>query len=156
MQGEAEPNRWSDSQEVLAVVNEYFRSLDDRELDAEHLRRIFGDDGRIVRPDDTTTIGPEEIGRTHTHNFSRFEATQHLVTGHTITIDEYRAQFRANLVAIHIWKDRPKGKLDDRAFTAGGVVTAALDRTSNGWRISTLHLRVVWRTGHFGDMRPSH
>lgn len=155
MQGGTEPDRWSDSQDVLAVVNEYFRSLDDREFDTEHLRRLFGDDGRIIRPDDTTTVGPEAIGRTHAHNFSRFEATQHLVTGHTVTIADDRARFRANLVAIHIWKDRPTGNLDDRAFTAGGVVSATLERTVDGWRISMLQLEVVWRTGHFGDMKPS-
>jgi hypothetical protein len=40
----------------------------------------------------------------------------------------------------------------ERSFTAGGVITVALTRNPDGWRILRTENRVIWRTGFFGDM----
>ena len=86
-------------------------------------------------------------------SFARFEATQHLLTGHGVDVDGDTATVRANLVAIHVWKDRPaEASMLDRSFTAGGVITAVLRRTPDGWHISEMQNHVIWRTGFFGDM----
>lgn len=115
--------------------------------------RIFAGDGEIVRPNGVGVVGPADIARSHGVSFARFDGTQHLVTGHDVEIDGDSAVVRADLVAIHLWKGMPVGaSMRERSFTAGGVVTANLVRTLDGWRIRELRNRIVWRTGHFGNM----
>ena len=68
-------------------------------------------------------------------------------------IDGDAAVVRANIVAIHLWKDRPAdASMLERSFTAGGVITADLLRMPDGWRIAELENRILWRTGYFGSM----
>lgn len=81
-------------------------------------------------------------------------ATQHLLTSQDVEIDGDAAAVRANLVAIHMWKDRPTGaSMLDRSFVAGGVLTTALRRGADGWRITRTENQVIWRVGDFGDMQ---
>jgi hypothetical protein len=98
-------------------------------------------------------VRPVNIANSHRDSFDRFESSQHLLTGHDIDLDGDVAGSRANLIAIHIWKDRPlDAPLLERSFTAGGVVTADLRRTPTGWQITRAEMRVIWRTGFFGNM----
>ena len=141
---------------IVRTLNSYYRAVDERQFDAPLFRRIFAPDGRIVRPNGTETAGPADIADSHARSFARFEASQHLLTGHDVEIDGTAgdtAVVRANLVAIHLWKDRPiTVRMEDRAFTAGGVVTADLRQTGNGWRITEVRTKILWRTGYFGDL----
>lgn len=147
---------WVEALKVIAVVNRYFRALDEKHFDESHFRQIFTSEARVVRPDDTSTVGPLAIAESHVRNFSRFEASQHLLAGHDVAIDGESASLRANLVAIHLWKDRHDiTSMSDRSFTAGGVVSADLRRTPAGWLIDEIANRVIWRTGFFGDMPPA-
>ncbi|MBD1322462.1 nuclear transport factor 2 family protein [Gordonia hankookensis] len=149
-------DQWLDSQRIVRLVTTYFRLLDEQDFDEWRFHEIFHDDATIVRPDGSETIGPHHIAASHARNFARFESSQHLLTGHDVQVTGDIADLRFNLVAIHLWKDRPEAAdLNDRAFTAGGVVTARLTRLPEGWRITQLQNRVVWRTGYFGDMKPS-
>ncbi len=150
MEPHTEAGRWLDDAHVIRVVNRYFRALDEKHFD---FGRILAPDARMIRPNGAATEGTANIADSHARSFTRFEAAQHLLTGHDVDIDGDTAAVRANLVAIHIWKDRPAGaSMLDRSFTAGGVITAALRRTPDGWRITELKNDVIWRTGHFGDM----
>ncbi|GAB2550527.1 nuclear transport factor 2 family protein [Nocardia heshunensis] len=139
--------------QITQVFDRYFRALDEKHFDHKHFGEIFTEDGRIIRPNGTTVAGPAQIADSHAHSFARFEATQHLPTGHDATIDGETATVRANLVAIHLWKDSPAdaGFLE-KSFNAGGVVTAKLRHTQGNWRITEIALRIVWRAGHFGTM----
>jgi len=150
--GQAEVNRWLDEARIIRVVNTFFRALDEKDFDDSCFRQILAADARVIRPNGAATVGPA-IADSFARSFSRFEATQHLLTGHDVDVDGDIAAVRANLVAIHIWNDRPvEASMLDRSFTAGGVITAALRRFPDGWRISKTEMRVIWRTGFFGDM----
>ena len=79
---------------------------------------------------------------------ARFESTQHIITSHDVAVDGDTATVRANLVAIHIWPGaRTMLTKPESCFAAGGVVTAQLVRTGEGWRISEMSNRVLWRAG---------
>lgn len=144
---------WIARASITRVVNSYFRALDEKHFDESHFRQILAPDARLLRPNGVAAVGPSDIAASHARSFARFEATQHLVTGHDIDLDGDRATVRANLVAIHMWKDRPAdASMLDRSFTAGDVVTAGLHRVGDEWMIATLEIRVVWRTGFLGDM----
>lgn len=150
--GQVELNRWLDEALIIRVVNTFFRALDEKHFDS-YFRQILAADAQVIRPNGAATVGPANIADSLTRSLTRFEATQHLLTGHDVDVDGDTAAVRANLVAIHIWNDRPvEASMLDRSFTAGGVITAALRRFPDGWRISKTEMRVIWRTGFFGDM----
>lgn len=151
--GRAEVNRWLDDARIIRVVNTYFRALDEKQFGESCFGQILASDARVIRPNGAATVGPANIADSHARSFARFEATQHLLTGHDVDVDGDTAVVRANLVAIHIWNDRPvEASMLDRSFTAGGVITATLRRFTDGWRISELETQVIWRTGYFGNM----
>ncbi|MFE3260275.1 nuclear transport factor 2 family protein [Nocardia sp. NPDC059091] len=144
---------WVDTARITKVFNSYFRVLDEMCFDVTRFEQIFASDGRIVRPNGVAVTGPASIAGSHVVSFARFDATQHLLTGHDVAIDGDKADVRANLVAIHLWKDMPvESSMLERSFTAGGVVTADVAHTPDGWRMTEVRNRIIWRTGHFGNM----
>jgi len=96
------------------------------------------DNALIVRVVNTFFCALEE------KRFDDLYFRQHLLTGHDVDVDADTAAVRTNLVAIHIWNDRPvEASMLDRSFTASGVITAALRRFPHGWRISKTEMRVI-------------
>ena len=67
---------------------------------------------------------------------SGFEATQHIITNHVVTIDGDRATCVAYVQAQHF---NPQGM-----YTVGGYYTNTLVRTPEGWKISKLKLTPTW------------
>ncbi|MGW5112099.1 nuclear transport factor 2 family protein [Nocardia sp. NPDC004123] len=142
-----------DTARITKVFNGYFRALDEMCFDVTRFEQIFTGDGRIVRPNGVAVAGPARIAGSHAVSSARFDATQHLLTGHDVAIDGDTADVRANLVAIHLRKGMPvESSMLERSFTVGGIVTADLARTPDGWRMTEVRNRNVWRTGHFGNM----
>jgi hypothetical protein len=137
--------------EITEVINRYFAALDQKQFDVTTMSQIFADDARIVRPNGAVTTGPQEIGDSHSHSLSRFRATQHLTSSFIIAlIDDTSAEFRANLVAMHLWADGhgdPNADPNDNYFLAGGVITGHVILGASGWRITEISNRVIWRRG---------
>jgi hypothetical protein len=67
---------------------------------------------------------------------SSFEATQHMMTNHVITIEGDRATCTAYVQAQHY---NPQN-----TYTVGGYYTNTLVRTPRGWKISKLKLTPLW------------
>jgi hypothetical protein len=136
---------------ITEVVNRYFAALDQKQFDATTMRQIFADDAKIVRPNGAVTTGPKEIGDSHSHSLNRFRATQHLTSGFIITLkDDTSAEFRANLVAMHLWAEGhgdPNADPNNNYFLAGGVITGHVILGASGWRITEIANQVSWRRG---------
>jgi len=136
---------------ITEVINRYFAALDQKQFDVTHMSQIFADDAKIVRPNGAVTTGPKEIGDSHSHSLSRFRATQHLTSGFIITLkDKTSAEFRANLVAMHLWAEGhgdPSADPNDNYFLAGGVITGRVILGASGWRITEITNHVSWRRG---------
>ena len=136
---------------ITEVINRYFAALDQKQFDVTTVSQIFADDAKIVRPNGAVTTGPKEIGDSHSHNLSRFRATQHLTSGFIITLkDETSAEFQANLVAMHLWDEGhgdPSADPNDNYFLAGGVITGRMILGASGWRITEITNQVSWRRG---------
>lgn len=137
--------------EITEVINRYFAALDEKQLDETTMCQIFADDAKIVRPNGAVTTGPQEIGDSHRHSLSRFRATQHLTSSFIITLkDDTSAEFRANLVAMHLWAEEhgdPSADPNDNYFLAGGVITGHVILKTSGWRITEIANQVIWRQG---------
>ena len=139
--------------EITSAVDSYFRALDEKDFDAQHFAAILTPQANITRPNGASLIGPEEISASHEKSFARFEGSQHLVTGHDISVHANTATVRANLVAMHVWQgSNTNANNADNFFVAGGVIRAELVRTDGRWKISQLRNDVVWRAGGFRDM----
>jgi hypothetical protein len=136
---------------ITEVINRYFAALDQKQFDVPTLSQIFADDAKIVRPNGAVTTGPQEIGDSHSHSLSRFQATQHLTSGFIITLkDDTSAEFRANLVAMHLWAEGhgdPNANPNDNYFLAGGVITGHVLLGASGWRMTEIANHVRWRRG---------
>jgi len=139
--------------EVTAVLNRYFRALDEKNLDAQHLASIFTADATVTRPNGASLIGPKEIGASHEKSFARFEGSQHLLTGHDISIHGNQATVRVNVVAMHMWQgSNTRANDPENYFVAGGVITSELVQADGRWKISQIRNDVVWRAGGFRDI----
>ena len=112
---------------ITEVINRYFAALDQKQFDVTTMSQIFADDAKIVRPNGAVTKGPKEIGDSHNHSLNRFQATQHLTSGFSITLkDDISAEIRANLIAMHLWAEGhgdPNANPNDNFFLAGGVIS---------------------------------
>ena len=93
-----------DKTEITDVVNSYFRALDEKHFDAQHVAALFTAEAKATRPNGSSMAGPEEISASHARSLERFESSQHLVAGHDISVSGNRATARANLVAMHMWQ----------------------------------------------------
>jgi uncharacterized protein (TIGR02246 family) len=139
--------------EITGVVNSYFRALDEKAFNAQRFASIFTTDATVTRPNGSSLVGPEAISTSHHQSFARFESSQHLLTGHEISIDGNTAKVRANLIAMHMWQgSNTNANKADNFFIAGGVVEAALVQANGQWRISQVSNTVLWRAGGFKNM----
>jgi hypothetical protein len=138
---------------VTSVVNSYFRALDEKNLKAQHFASIFTAEAKVTRPNGASLIGPTEISESHEKSFARFEGSQHLLTGHDISIHGNEATVRANLVAMHMWQGaKTNANNPENFFIAGGIIHSELVQTDGQWTISQLRNDVIWRAGGFKDM----
>jgi SnoaL-like domain len=134
-------------------VNSYFRALDEKNFAAQHFASIFTVHAKITRPNGASLIGPEEISASHEKSFSRFEGSQHVVSGHDISLNGSTANVRANLIAMHMWHgSKTDANRMENFFIAGGVIHATLMQSDGQWKISQMSNAVLWRAGGFRDM----
>jgi SnoaL-like domain len=143
--------KWINKLEIAEVLDKYFRALDDRHFDVQTMSEIFAAGATVERPNGSVLVGPQLIGEGHKKSFAHFRASQHLASGFAIELQGTGvAQFRANLVAMHLWAD---GEGDtsvapqDNYFLAGGVISGEAILGEAGWRISKVKNAITWRTG---------
>jgi hypothetical protein len=151
---DVQPTAWVDKLAITELITKYFQLIDDKDFAVEKLQAIFTDNGTLTRPDDSVTTGPAEIAESNSKSFARFQATQHLPSGYLIELDGAEATVRVNVMAMHLWAD---GFGDPNAlekhFVGGVVMRASARRTADGWRLTNLRGRNIWRGGSgFGTM----
>src|SRR5690242_8871860 len=134
--------------EITSVVNSYFRALDEKNFDARHVASIFTPQAKVIRPNRSSLIGPEEIRASHEKSFTRLEGSQHLVAGQDISFDGSTANVRANLTAMHMWQgSNSNANTLDNYFVAGGVIRATLMQSGGEGKIAQISNAGLWRGG---------
>lgn len=68
-----------------------------------------------------------------------FDATQHVFTGHFITLEGDSATCVTSMTARH--------QLGDEAQSMGGYYTERFLRTAAGWKIAACRLNITWEEG---------
>jgi hypothetical protein len=119
---------------------------DHREWEA--LTAVFAD---AVRVDYTSLNGGEPAvvtSRQLVDGWSRvlggFDATQHLVTNHLVTVNGSTAVCTASFQATH----RLANPFGAPLWTLGGTYRFDLVRTGDGWRISGIVMTATWADGN--------
>ncbi len=124
-----------DRMEIINVFNHYATGIDHH--DKTIYRSCFIDKIDV----DVTGQGPVKVSADDwvDQAFSivnNYETTQHIITNHTIAINGDEANAVAYLFAKHY---HPENTL-----TVGGYYTNRLVRTPEGWKISSLNLKMTW------------
>ena len=128
-----------DRMEIIDVENRYAMGVDTR--DSELHASCFAEELEV----DMSGMGAGEpmkmSGKAWAEQavslVSIFEATQHMITNHVITIDGDRATCVAYVKAQHY---NP-----DSLWTVVGTYTNTLERTADGWKITKLKLTPTWQ-----------
>ncbi|MEV0741823.1 nuclear transport factor 2 family protein [Streptomyces sp. NPDC050549] len=131
--------------EIGALLDRYLVSLDDDEIDDTWAQGLFTKDARIEFPM-SRHDGIEGLADHQREGLAAFAGTQHLGSPAVVALDEDgdRAVVRANIIATHV---HHPGGADEPLFQAGTLATAEARRTADGWRLSSLSLRVLWTRG---------
>jgi hypothetical protein len=121
----------ADCSAIIELISRYFAAIDDDRLDRSIVEATFADGARLVRPNGYAVVGPQEILDSQQESFAQFRALHHVITNHVIDGDGDRAQVRANMTAMHLWKpDEIDSHSLDSYFLAGGVLQVYGVRTS--------------------------
>ncbi len=134
--------------DIIEIINLYGLAMDSQRWD------LFD---RIFTEDCDADYGPTshwtdrarfkvDFGGFHEH----FDATQHVMTNHLVTLDGYRA----NSLTYGMWRlirhaaagNHPAGPLWD----GSGWYDDEWVRTGSGWRIAKRICKVIWATGNPG------
>ena len=128
-----------DRMEIIDVENRYAMGVDTR--DSELHGSCFAEELEV----DMSGMGVGEPMKMSGKAWAEqavslvgmFQATQHMITNHVITIDGDRATCVAYVKAKHY---NP-----DSIWTVVGTYTNTLERTAEGWKITKLKLKPTWQ-----------
>jgi hypothetical protein len=113
---------------------EAFRSLfaDQVEFDYSSIGEVAG------------TLQPEAIANTARQDLGGFQATQHVITNHTVEIQNNTATCYAHVRAMHFLPNDQGEPL----LEMGGYYTAGLILTNSDWKIKSWKFTVLWSQGN--------
>ncbi|RMI28901.1 nuclear transport factor 2 family protein [Nocardia stercoris] len=118
--------------------------------ECERLGEIFADatvlDYTSLNGGEPVTVSPEQIGSAWAQALGRFEATQHLITNHLVTVAGDAAVCTAAFQATH----RKGTPLGASLWTLGGIYRFELTRTGETWKIAAVVMTATWGDGNQG------
>jgi hypothetical protein len=131
--------------QVAALLDRYFVSLDDDDLDDAWADGLFTHDSVVAFPM-SRHEGITGMADYHASALSAFAATQHLGSRAVVEVTGDGAVLRANLISTHVHHVREQGDTP-QLFATGTFVDGRARRTPLGWRLSELTFRLVWASG---------
>ncbi|HEX4813057.1 MAG TPA: nuclear transport factor 2 family protein [Nonomuraea sp.] len=116
--------------------------------DWDQLTTVFADkvqlDYTSLNGGEPVTLTPEQVIGAWKEGLGRFDATQHLITNHLVTIDGDTAVCTAVFQATH----RKAATFGASLWTLGGNYRFDLARTDDGWRITGVVMTATWGDGN--------
>ncbi|TYC08140.1 nuclear transport factor 2 family protein [Actinomadura syzygii] len=133
----------------LAIIEACTRMAwhaDQREWD--RLAEVFADsvtlDYTSLNGGEPAVLTPEQIVEAWSGLLGAFDATQHLITNHLVTVDGDTAVCTAAFQATHRLTD-PFGS---SLWTLGGNYRFVLVRTGGAWKIAAVVMTATWGDGN--------
>ncbi|MFI6517542.1 nuclear transport factor 2 family protein [Spirillospora sp. NPDC050679] len=119
---------------------------DRREWDL--LKEVFAEpvtlDYTSLNGGEPVELSPAQIAGAWQGVLGNFEATQHLIAGHLVTVLGDTAVCTANFQAAH----RLANPFGSPLWTLGGTYRWTLARTGDGWRITAVVMTATWAEGN--------
>lgn len=142
-----EPERLLDHHAIVELTHRYCWLLDSR--DFAGLDSVFAPDAtaELLSP---ILVGRDAIRARISAALAPFDATQHTVTNHMISIEGDRATCRCYLHSQHV-RHAAGGSPN---YVIAGRYEDELTHTSDGWRITFRRLTSVWTEGNPDVVRP--
>ncbi|WP_067812746.1 nuclear transport factor 2 family protein [Actinomadura kijaniata] len=135
-----------DRQAVVEACTRMAWHADQREWEA--LKAVFADEVRLdytsLNGGEPAVLSPELIVDAWSRVLGGFDATQHLVTNHLVTLDGDAAVCTASFQATHRLADPFGAPL----WTLGGTYRFDLVRVGGAWRISGVVMTAAWADGN--------
>lgn len=139
----------SSIEDRLAIIETCTRMgwhADQREW--ERLAEIFADkvmlDYTSLNGGEPAELTPGQITGAWSGLLGSFDATQHLITNHLVTVEGDTAVCTASFQATHRLAN-PHGS---PLWTLGGTYRFDLVRTGDGWKISGVVMNATWADGN--------
>jgi 3-phenylpropionate/cinnamic acid dioxygenase small subunit len=126
---------------IQQVLFHYAFALDARDYDA--LDEVFSADAKL-HTSGGTLMSPAQYKAMCATELPKLDATHHMVTNTSVTVDGDRANARAYFQAQHV-----KGSLaPDSQLLMAGWVDDELERRAEGWRIVDRRWHSSWSSGN--------
>ncbi|NUW46137.1 nuclear transport factor 2 family protein [Nonomuraea rhodomycinica] len=139
----------STTEDRLAIIETCTRMAwhaDQREWD--RLAEVFADsvtlDYTSLNGGEPAVLTPAQIVEAWSGLLGAFDATQHLITNHLVTVDGDTATCTASFQATHRLAD-PFGP---PLWTLGGTYRFDLVRSAGAWRIGAVVMTATWADGN--------
>ncbi|WP_251096506.1 nuclear transport factor 2 family protein [Streptomyces sp. Caat 7-52] len=140
-------------QAVVEVCTRMAWHADQREWEA--LKTVFADDVRLdytsLNGGEPAVLSPGRIVDAWARVLGGFDATQHLITNHLVTLAGDTAVCTASFQATH----RLAEPFGAPLWTLGGTYRFDLVRTGGQWKISGVLMTAAWADGNKGLMAPA-
>ncbi|WP_280447570.1 nuclear transport factor 2 family protein [Nocardia cyriacigeorgica] len=138
--------RFADRLDVVDTCTRMAWHADHREWDA--LATVFADAVRLdytsLNGGEPVTVTPAQIVAAWRETLGGFDATQHLLGNHLVTVDGDRAVCTASFQATHRKSDAVGACL----WTLGGTYRFDLVRAGGAWQISGVVMTATWGDGN--------
>jgi 3-phenylpropionate/cinnamic acid dioxygenase small subunit len=126
---------------IQQVLFHYAYALDARDYDA--LDEVFSADAKL-HTSGGTLMSPAQYKAMCATELPKLDATHHMVTNTSVTVDGDRANARAYFQAQHV-----KGSLaPDSQLLMAGWVDDEFERRAEGWRIVDRRWHSSWSSGN--------
>ena len=126
---------------IINVVNSVGTLADLRKW--SQLQQLFTErvtvDYTSLFPGEVQNISSEQLMTQWQSTLPGFDATQHMITNHQITVNGNRATVVAYVRATH--------KLGDAMWVVGGYYVDELVRTDNGWKLQAIQYNALYEEG---------
>ncbi|MCX2731484.1 nuclear transport factor 2 family protein [Saccharopolyspora sp. NFXS83] len=131
----------ADRVELVALADRYFCLLDEQEFPAGWADSVFTEDAFLEFPG-RLCGGRSTIAEFLRRDAERYDRTQRVGADHLVTVHGDAASLCWNSIETGAC---PAGD-QDRYLSVGGRYRAEAARTSDGWRLTHLFLRLIWTT----------
>jgi hypothetical protein len=131
---------------IVDVVNAVATLADENHWD--ELRGCFADtvavDYTSLNGGQPVELAADDLIAGWSLGLSGFDATQHIITNHRVSLEGDQATCRAYVHAQHRLLNATGGP----HWTLGGTYTYQLARSSKGWKVTATRLVVSWTEGN--------
>lgn len=136
----------SDRVALTDLADRYLRALDEKSFDQARAHLVFTDDVSLSFPpgDHQGILGVAAFTSGFMGHWAR---THHNVSHYQVELDGDKATIGWNVIAVHVHQGSPPPPASSAHFYLGGRFDGTAVRTSYGWRLDRLALRVVWTSG---------